>query len=803
MSFVNEGLLYALGFIAVPVMLHLLMRAKPKKLMFPALRLVQQRRLQNVRRMRLKHLGLLLLRMAVLAAIALAVARPSLPPADYSMTWTEISILAGIVAIATAVGLGVERAWRKSKLPQHVLSARQTYFRSGLVAVAVLLAALLVGWPYQHRLAEAMSSPLPTVATDTPVAAVFLFDSSLSMAYTREGETRLDVAKRIANQHLATLPSRSRVAVGDSATNEPVLFQADLSAAKNRVEGIKSAIVSVPLNDRLRAALTMQEDDRTRILAELPDAEVDDRSDGLIREVYLFTDLAQSAWAKSPGRFLQDELKRLAWLGVYVIDVGVEQPRNMALTKLRLTQECIAEGGLTNLAASLPSVGFADQDQVVELWLAAPGGDLVKKDQRTVKLTDSAVPEVQFMLSGLSRRIERGQLRLVSSDPLVEDNRLDFAVRVDPTIRVLITSPREDEGDELLTGLEVLQYRVSYVPQAKLEATDLSAFDVVCFVNVNGSSEKLWKKVSDYVAAGGGLAVILGAELGPAVGINVEGYNSEAAKAVLPAAIEFPLNFRPAKSLDLKDTSHPLIKKFDGPGVAAELMSVDIRRYWRVKTQPDAKVIVPYADNEARPAFIERMHGLGRTVMVTTSFDLKGEWNELPRQSPAYFLMLVDQLMQYLSRRTEARVNFVAGETALVPLNREKPIKDYLLRKPSGVQLPGKIADGAVELSISPLDERGQFGVLSAQAETPFEAGFAVNPPPEESDFTRLSTADLDQWLGEKRYSVATSIDGLEKSVTTGRLGVEAFPTVLAMLLIAFCLEHLAANRFYQADKQA
>lgn len=803
MSFVNPGLLYALGFIAVPVMLHLLMRAKPKKLMFPALRLLQQRRLQNVRRMRLKHLWLLLLRMAVLAGIALAVTRPSLPAADYALNWAEILTLISIAAVAGVVGFGIERLWKKSKLPNHVLTARRTYLRGGLGTAALLLAALLVGWPYQQRITEAMTSPPPTAAADTPVAAVFLFDSSLSMAYTREGETRLDVAKRIASQHLSTLPTRSRVAVSDSTTSDPILFQADLSAAKNRLDSTKPTVVSVPLNDRLRAALATQEDDRSRILAEQPDVAVDERSDGLIREVYLFTDLAQSAWAKSPGRFLQDELKRLAWLGVYVIDVGIEQPRNMALTKLRLTQECVAEGALTTLSLSVPSVGFADQNQVVELWLSSPTGDLVKKDQRSVKLTDSAIPEVQFLLSGLSRRIERGQLKLVSSDPLVEDNRLDFSVRVAPAIKVLISSPKEDEGDELLAGLEVLRYGATYVPQSKLEATDLSAYDVVCFVNVNGSSEKLWKKAADYVAAGGGLAVVLGAELGQNLGINSMGYNSETARSVLPAELVGALNFRPANSLDLKDTTHPLIKKFDGPGVAAELMSVDVRRYWKVKPHADAKVIAPFADNAASPAFVERMHGQGRTVMVTTSLDLNGEWNELPRQSPAYFLMLVDQLMQYLSRRSEARVNFIAGEDALVPLDRQQPFKDYLLRKPSGVQLPGKVPDGAVELRITGLDERGQFGVVSAQAAVPFEAGFAVNLPPEESDLTRLAPLDLDQWLGEKRYSVATSIDGLEKSVTTGRLGVEAFPTILAMLLIAFCLEHIVANRFYQADQQA
>ena len=81
MSLINPALLYGFAFIAIPVLLHFLMRVKPKKFMFPALRLIQKRRLQNVRRMRLRHVWLLLLRIAVLAAIVGALLRPSLPAA--------------------------------------------------------------------------------------------------------------------------------------------------------------------------------------------------------------------------------------------------------------------------------------------------------------------------------------------------------------------------------------------------------------------------------------------------------------------------------------------------------------------------------------------------------------------------------------------------------------------------------------------------------------------------------------------------------------------------------------------------
>ena len=62
MTFLNAALLYGCRMIAVPIVLHLIMRQKPKLLEFPALRFIQRRHDRNQRRLRLRHLLLLLLR---------------------------------------------------------------------------------------------------------------------------------------------------------------------------------------------------------------------------------------------------------------------------------------------------------------------------------------------------------------------------------------------------------------------------------------------------------------------------------------------------------------------------------------------------------------------------------------------------------------------------------------------------------------------------------------------------------------------------------------------------------------------
>src|ERR1700752_1350134 len=78
MSLIHAGLAAGVGLAALPVLLHLFMRQTPKHVIFPALRLIRERQRQSKKRLRIKNWLLLLARMAILALMALALARPRL-----------------------------------------------------------------------------------------------------------------------------------------------------------------------------------------------------------------------------------------------------------------------------------------------------------------------------------------------------------------------------------------------------------------------------------------------------------------------------------------------------------------------------------------------------------------------------------------------------------------------------------------------------------------------------------------------------------------------------------------------------
>ena len=74
----HQHCLAGAALVALPIVLHLIMRRESKRLKFPALRFVQQRRMMNQHRLRLRQLLLLALRCAIIALLAFALARPTL-----------------------------------------------------------------------------------------------------------------------------------------------------------------------------------------------------------------------------------------------------------------------------------------------------------------------------------------------------------------------------------------------------------------------------------------------------------------------------------------------------------------------------------------------------------------------------------------------------------------------------------------------------------------------------------------------------------------------------------------------------
>lgn len=781
MAFVNLSLLLGGTLLAIPIVLHLVMRQQPKQLVFPALRFIKQRQDANRRQLQLRHWLLLLLRCLAIAALAVTLARPSVPSPALS-DW----ILTGLVAATLPlVGLTALLA---------LLQRRGRWVAGGLgltsLALAVLLAVLL------SRVTSRQESAV-IGNEQAPVAAVLAFDTSPRMQYLWQNQTRLDKAREIAQWLVRQLPRDSEVAVLDSRAGGAA-FAVDLAAAERSVERLETTGVPLPLVDVAERAIKLSQ-----------------ASQKPRKEVYLFSDLSRAAWTGQSPVLLQQRLRESPEVLLYVIDVGVEQPQNLLLGVPVTASDVLPKSDALELRAKIECLG-AGGVQNVELYLeeAAPelpvirDGEVVLppaklRGQQVVELPENGSQTVRFRVSGLSPGTHQGTVRVAGQDGLTWDNTRYFAVDVQDASPVLVLAPPGVLTRFLVEALAPFEFRQTGRARfdcrveelARLPSLPLDDYAALCLLDPAPLPPAAWETLAAYVRNGGGLALFLG-------------HNADAASFEAPAARQLvggklTRQWRTPGDvfLSLRDLSHPLLAPFRDLATSVPWDRFPVYRHWGLEeTAAPARVVVRYSNNQ--PAIVETSLGRGRVLTMTTPVSDPARppgrqtWNELPTGNDAWpYVVLVNELVRYLVGAGGTKLNYLAGETAALPNTRGKHPERYQLFTPLDQPQDVTADEGQVVVKFTELP--GAYR-LKGFLQQPLVRGFAVNLPESASELTRLERAALDELLGAERYHYARSQDEIVLGVGEARLGREFYPFLLLLLALVLGLEHLLANRFYR-----
>ncbi|WP_437185426.1 BatA domain-containing protein [Planctomicrobium sp. SH668] len=809
MSFLNAGLLLGLGLISIPVVLHFLFKQKPKNLVFPAMKLLQQVQRQSVRRLRVKHLLLMLLRMLAIAIVVFAIARPSVPPANYSLSTWEIRTLLGLSSLGIGVFYILKHRLQQQIKNAHERDVKASQIRNWLTIGTLAAILMLVIWPYQRRISAEIVDPSPVTSNDLPVSGVFLFDNSMSMTYLQAGEDSLKKAQVIANAHIQSLPSGSRIAVGDVATDRPIPFQSTVSSAVSRINSLSPSSVALPLEDRLREAIKSHDDDRKRTLTDQSDLDENLRKDRYIRRVYIFTDLAKSAWRTAGSSLLKSDLEKFKFVNVYLVDVGQSGTRNQSLLNLNLSGERIPLGGELSVSATVLSQGQDISAQAVELYFEGKTGEQLKQGQVTVDLSANQSAEALFpLLSGINQRWINGEVELVGTDPLLFDNTRYFSVEVSDPPEILVLAPDQETAQVWMTALaphdqksaSLNKFKPKFVRYDRIKELTLSDYPNITMINCPRMTDDAWFQLGKYVEDGGGLIVVTGS-----ADIASENYNRAAAQKFLPAALDawHPIG---EWSFSVDSKNHPLfsiyrrLENFGSFSMFENL--VYVTRFWMVTPAQGANVLSTYLSPEKFPAIIERSTGKGRTVLITTAASLpdnpNDRWNNLPSPvlEPWIFLAFVEQATEYVSRFGNVERSFVCGQTPIIRLPATDADRTFLLRQPDLKQIRVQLPANESILRFKELTSPGHYELTDPESRD-ILGSFSLNYSPEESDLTRMTSSDLDDRLGKDRYQVAENIEQLKDNINAADLGQEIYPLLLVLVVVLFCSEHLVANRFY------
>ena len=736
MTFVHLSLLAGGVFVALPIVLHLIMRRKPRHVEFPALRFIQQRHETNQRRLRLRHLLLLALRVAAIGLLAMALARPSV---KFSGT------------------LGSQQA---------------------------------------------------------PVAAALVFDTSMRMQYRSDNQTRLEAAGDWGTWLLGQLPRDSQFAVIDTRlATRPVWI--DRSLTGHRLQRLSASGSSRSLVSVL--------DDAFRLLGE---------SDLVRKEVYIFTDMARVSWPTDSATQLQNRIADLSEVGIYVVDVGVENPTNWALGELRLSSDVLSSQTPLEIETELSFVGpplnqtigqtigqTIEQtiERTIELYLSPPGATQTdpteetaqKKGTRIVTLESGQSQNIAFDLGGLGLGTHQGYVQIVGQDGLACDDRRFFTVEVKPPWRVLVAAPdlpdRYAHALYLTEAISPTESRLSGWNQFDCETIKLSVlagqvldgYSAVCLLDPTPLASKTWEKLADFARAGHGVAIFLGRNADP-----IQSFNQPPAQQLLAGKLKHQAKNRYGDlHLSPRVAGHPILAEFGELTDTVPWSLSPVFRYWKLgELAEGVHVVVPFSDN--RPAILQRPLEGGRVLTVVTPIsDLPNEdpWNLLPVGEASWpFVILANGIVSYMVGGSDQRLNYLAGQTAVLYLDPQTEYRSYALTTPDQVEV--RLTPDLTRnlLPVAATDTAGNYRVAAGGIVGGVHRGFSVNLPPEGTRLNRLADDDLRAVFGSADYRVARDRDDLEGKISVGRVGRELFPFLIALVALALGVEHVLANRFYR-----
>ena len=272
-------------------------------------------------------------------------------------------------------------------------------------------------------------------------------------------------------------------------------------------------------------------------------------SDKPRKEVYVFTDLAQGRLVgRRDARPASGSSRQLAGVGIYVIDVGVEDPTNFGLGELRLSGQVLANNSPLRIEADLVHVGAGrGARRRVVPGRSRSATSRALRGQQAIRLSAGRVAAApSFALLGLAPGMHQGYLKIVGEDALAGDDTRWFTVEVRPAWRVLDRRAREADREPKTTRCF---FREALAPDDSPARRAAFECDVIATRRPGRQAARRvmppsacsirgrWRRpcgrsCTRTLPAGGGLGVFLGRNATP-----IEAFNEPVAQELLPGKL--------------------------------------------------------------------------------------------------------------------------------------------------------------------------------------------------------------------------------------------------------------------------
>lgn len=350
-----------------------------------------------------------------------------------------------------------------------------------------------------------------------------------------------------------------------------------------------------------------------------------------------------------------------------------------------------------------------------------------------------------------SLAVDDARVRVVHVPPsvrvLLVDGAPAFEVEQDETglLGLVLEPPRGDgpAGPESLPAPFAVQtVEPSGLRQGEL---DLSGFDVIVLANVGSLDAATAARLEARVAAGAALIVTAGDELSAsAAAMNARLFKPDGSgllPAELGATVAVADRRRDWWRVGAFREDHPALSFFADERWRPLLTEVPIYAFLSARALADAKVLARLDDEGASPLLIERAFDRGKVFLWLTSID--PAWARVA-ESPRTLVPLAHELVRYGGSPPQPPRNLPVGGAFLAEV--ESYPRGQVVLRPDGSRRPlsgEPVAVASGVWRLPPVEDTDRVGLYAIEIEGAPPIAFAVELDPAESDLERLDAGSL------------------------------------------------------------
>ncbi len=691
----------------------------------------------------------------------------------------------------------VEQTSRRLKFQEWILLA--------LRCLALILLALALARPGRESTSAAGGTQ--------PIDAVFVFDTSYSMAAKDGDKTRIERAKEAAVAILDTLPDKSSIQIyscADRATALGPVSRFNRDQAKQIIQAIEVTNLSTDLLPGLTEALSASETGKAES-----------------KEIYVFTDMQKAGFERQLSA-LKPKCEEIKAKGNLIfIRCGKEDRKlnNVSVVDVQLLAAIPHTKTRVPFKVTLKNTG-REPARAVKVLLELDGKPVEKNPTQV----DTIAPGETVTVT-LTGALDEAGARLLTAqiigDDVAGDNVFYKVVGIRDKVRVLLVAPPKrpeqsetDAGDWFARKAlipfdadkdrdKILNYfiEVETIAPNEIGPDKLAKKDVVYLLNagartdnpLQGMAPAFVDKLAEFVKNGGGLVIGSGDAVVPAAynrtlgptGAGLLPLPLGAIRNTTPAALFVPA----ATSIDENSVLGPMkpYTEWIARGELSRMIELD------ETPAAAAGATVLMRTTDGKPLVASRVVGQGEVIFFATSLD--ENWGRMMSDGQLAIPMTT-HLIAHLTRRK------VPGGTRMVgdPLtwNPPKAESGFELIKPAKpgekarprVQLgEAKTVDGKLVLSSADTLIAGEYAIVPIGAADPVgltgENGvvYVVNPDLRETDnLDVLSDNETEKMLGFRPTIIVAGAD-TEGAVRERRTRGEWTEYVLLFLLFLLVAE--------------